>query len=391
MGNSVDGRQEGRIGDESVPNGTRNTLKGPLSPEEVFDRRPDDTHPPQKPRSGALSYEHGIVDVPAEALRPTLLWRLFRSGARAVRVLNDPIIPQLWRDLMPPSDAQRETALGEILPWASSLQSVTQNFHPAPCVGQMVGDLFYVRPPVLTYVARKMLVYPRDGGSDLVLEPGVMYQDGGTFRLPGTLVRSVWELGTRLLESLSAPNWKLERPAVALERLKYAASLDELRRRIQLVRNSVGPWAQYGHQFDERVSSTARPFQRKFLREMFALGRMLPRVGPMLERINQYALQRSPQDLLPAGAEMAGEPHTDNRLFSCLTSRRVGVRTEFLGEDGAWRELPVNADSLVIFPGNLARQALGLEPTYHRILYTGDGEPGAMNATMMVGLSPRIG
>ena len=175
---------------------------------------------------------------------------------------------------------------------------------------------------------------------------------------------------------------------MAFERLMYDASLEDLHRRVELVRNALGPWAQFGHRFDELCSDTAGPFQHRFLRETLALGRMLPRVGPLLERLNRQARSRRPLERTPDGAELAGEPHTDNRLFSCLSSRRVGLRTDYLAEDG-WRELPITSDSLVIFPGDLARGPLGLEPTRHRVLNTGQVKPGGVNATMLIGLSPR--
>ncbi len=388
MGNSVDGLQEDQ--ENPAKPVTRNTLKHPLAPQDVFDTTPEPPNPPKGVHSGTLSIEGGIVEVPADALRPTLLWRLLKTGARAIRVMGEPALPQLWRNLMPESESDRETSLGEILPWAASLETVSRNYHPAPCVGQMIGDLFYARPPVLTYFARKMVVYPRDGASDLVLEPGVLHQDGGPFRLPASVARAAWELGTRLLETLSAPNWRLERPTLALERLMYASSLQDLRRRIEMVRNALGPWAQYGHRFDELCMDTARPFQRKFLREALAFGRMLPKVGSMLERVNRYAARMRPQDVIPAGMHLAGEPHTDYRLFSMLSSRRTGIRTELLAEDGSWRELPMSPDSLVIIPGVLARQALGLEPTVHRVLFTSEGEAGGMNATLLLGLAPRV-
>ena len=388
MGNSVDGRQEEQE-DPATP-ATRNTLKRPLAPQDVFDTTPEPPNPPQGVHSGTLSIEGGIVEVPADALRPTLLWRLLKTGARAVRIVGEPTLPQLWRNLMPHSESDRETSLGEILPWSASLPSVARNYHPAPCAGQTVGDLFYARPPVLACFARKMVVYPRDGADDLVLEPGVTYQDGGPFRLPATVTRAVWELGTRLLETLSAPNWRLERPTVALERQMHASSLQELHRHVGLVRNALGPWAQFGHRFDELCMDTARPFQHRFLREALALGRMLPRVGSALERVNRYAARSRPQDVIAPGPALAGEPHADNRLFTLLSSRRAGLRTEFLAEDGSWRELPVTSDSLVIIPGTLARQALGLEPTWHRIVYTAEGENRGMNATLLLGLSPRV-
>jgi hypothetical protein len=245
----------------------------------------------------------------------------------------------------------------------------------------------FAAPPVLTYIGRKMVIHRTPSG-ELVAEPKILRQDRGDFRMPGATVRWVWELASRLLEALSPPGWKLEDPAVALERLNYDASLDELAQRVNLTRTSLGKWAQLGHAVDENWARVAPPLQRRFLRTAVALGQVVPHIGPWIEKLNQGLVEREEVDRLPPGAALVGEPHTDARLYSCLTSRREVIRTEFLSVDG-WRELPLSPDSLTIFPGTQAPSPLGLQPTLHRILNTGANRPGSTNSTLLIGFSPR--
>lgn len=366
-----------------APAPQRNVLDHAPDPEVVFGLL-------DAPRDRAEEWHHplDLVDVPAEALRPGLLWRLFKSGARAIRVFDDAAVPMLWHDLMPPSAEARETVHGEVLPWVGSLRSIARNHHPSECVGKLLGDVVFAQPPVLTYIARKMELAAKAGTNELILSPGVFDQDGRLFQLPANTVLSVWELGKKLLDALSPPGWRLEEPALALERLMYDASQEDLRQRVLLTRTALGRWGQLGHSVDEYWAEASGAFQKRGLRTVYSLGRLFPKLGAALERLNRNQRAQSPELKLPAGAAVFGEPHTDARLFSCLTSRRDAIRTEYFAVDG-WRELPLTDDSLVIFPGTLARETVGLRPTLHRVVHTGGPSLSGINATILLGFSPR--
>jgi hypothetical protein len=257
------------------------------------------------------------------------------------------------------------------------------NHDPGECVDSILGDVFYAAPPVLTYVARKMVIHRAPSG-ELVARPGILRQDRGDFQMPGATVRMVWELASLLLEALAPPGWKLEDPTVALERLHYDESLEELGHRVKLTETSLGAWARLGCAIDRNWAEVAPPLRRPYLRTAVAFGQELPRIGPWIEKLNRSLRERDELNRLPSGMAFAGEAHNDARLFSCLTSHREVIRTEFLSEDG-WRELPLTSDSLTIFPGTLATAHLGLEPTFHRVLNTGAHRPGSTNSTLLLG------
>ncbi|WP_089944508.1 hypothetical protein [Candidatus Entotheonella palauensis] len=110
---------------------------------------------------------------------------------------------------------------------------------------------------------------------------------------------------------------------------------------------------------------TEGPLDKRGLRDLFALGSLIPPLRPLLHALNR-SLSRFNRYDSPKDVYVIGKPHTDKtRALTCLGGDRDRITTEIY--DGQkWHELALTTDSLFIFPANLMSKQLNFEPTIHR-------------------------
>ena len=306
-----------------------------------------------------------IADFDLDALTPGKLGEAFASGARAAVVHDPGRIGGLWQELV--------SSTPERLPWEETLAELAANHRGTVDLATSLGDMFYFRAGSHGYVARKIEV-SREGDA-LVQRPAHMIADGVQVSLEEGLARKCWDISKRILDSLSPRSSRTPAFTAAIQRIKYQPSPDHLARHVALVLNSLGPQARFGIAIDRERGALTGLLARRGIRDVVARVRAATR-GQAEPRANE-----------PAVIERA---HIDTRYFSALCGSRDTVQTQ-LWTGTSWLDLPVSTDRLVVLPGEIARQRLGIAPVLHRVIYaesapvSTQSPPREHNVTLLLG------
>lgn len=320
-----------------------------------------------------------VIELHADELRPGSLAAAFGQGAAAAVVRFDRRLRDLWAQLIENPDEQ--------LPWQATLIDIARNHVGSGDITKSLGDGIYIQPGLHGYISRKIEI-ERNGGETRAT-PAVFAQGAGTYAVPQAVLDECCAITDRLTAALTPRDHNIPSYRVCLQRLKYQADPGECDRLAEVVCDALARWGRTGFRVDGHRGMLNPRLGRKGLSDALALS-MLTRLGRgaagWIDRI-----AGDPRLAPPSGpnARIVEREHLDERYFSALCGRRDSVCTQIFTE-GTWCDLPVDLDTLAVFPGKLAQRAFGLRPTLHRVIYPGSAPPGPVdpqsgNVTMLLG------
>jgi hypothetical protein len=320
-----------------------------------------------------------IVEISAGELRPGRLSELFRAGALAVILVDDPRVSELWSAFVPSPESGADAARQA---WESGVFDLARNHSRGDLE---CGDMLRFVPGGYGHFARKLVVFSDPHSGELKSIPEGFWTQGRRIAPDPRALGTAWQLMAEVVAGLSPSG--LGRPyELRIEQLKYPASPEELEQVTALLADAAGRWTQLGQRLDAAKALAAGAFDRKGLRDLFGWSSLVPALRRFLDPLNAR-LRRSGSKDVPEGSRMIGRPHVDRSKFlSALASDRDTICTEVY--DGhRWLELPLRRDALALLPCSKLEAALGIAPTVHRVLQLGVGENGAKRVNATLGLA----
>ncbi|AEG49856.1 hypothetical protein Sphch_2195 [Sphingobium chlorophenolicum L-1] len=323
-----------------------------------------------------------IAELAYRDLEPGSLARLFGAGHAAVLVRCPEIVAELWSGLLEDSAEQ--------MPWEAPLIDIARNYHGSGDITASLGDLFYFQPGRHGYIARKMAL-SRDGREGQVsARPAHFVQGTGQYRPGQALLDKCWTVGGRLMAALAPEGTPPADFQIVVQRLKYQENAADFARLDALARNSLGRWGRAGCALDERRWQAAGMLSPRGLSDLYGLLADAPFVGPLVRSLNRLALRSDRSRDMAPGQRLIEGAHFDYRYFSALCGQRDHMLTQVFA-DGRWVDLPIDRDTLAVFPGSMATQAYGVRHVLHRVLHVErpgpeqSGNPRTDDVTLLIG------
>ncbi len=249
-----------------------------------------------------------IVNIEKHDLSPGSLIEIFKSGAIAVILQNDPRVGELWSALMAPNTETLRRKSNEILPWEGSFLDIAKNFHPDLGISEEVGDVIYSRPGWLTYIARKVSLSRKSDCQDLDCVPNSFYVGDTCRPVDTSTMELVWTFGSDILRSLQLSSID---HCMHIHRLRYESSVTELNKRISLLEKAMGLKSQNSNLYHRLATSTPHGSKRilNIIKRHPWLRRALPRTPEIILRAMGLTADGD-------GTIILGEAHTDARIFA---------------------------------------------------------------------------
>lgn len=308
-----------------------------------------------------------------DELEPGVLYDAFTSGTSAALVECDDLLQKLWSMLLLDPE--------EKLPWELPLVDIARNHVRGKDLPSTLGDVFYFQPGHHSYIGRKLEITPSDPPSVI---PAKFHQEGNVIAPKEELVNLCCSFVDRIMRSISSPQKPIPDYKVAVQRLKYQAEWEDYEALTALIEDSLARWGRKGFTLDVLQGQVSPPFARKGVSDLMALlmmarGSGLPSKKPGGNR-----------DIDESGdceTRIYEHSHVDFRYFTALCGQRQNVLTQvFVG--GKWHELPVNLDTIAIYPGTMCLEGTSLSPTVHRVVHRSSppmpGDRGS-NVTVLLG------
>ena len=314
-------------------------------------------------------------------LQPGRLAEHFADGAAAVVIGGDSRVREAW-DLLIDNPEER-------LPWNASVIDVARNHCGGRDITETIGDIYHFRPGRHVHVARKLELVRRPEDQAVTCTPRAFHQGDGLYVPDADTLELCWQIAERIMQAIKPARVALPAYRVAVQRIRYQEHRQDNQRLCRLAKDALGRWGQIGYAIDRRRETARGMLASRGVCDAFALMGQIPPLRRGLDALNRVCARHARRDALADGAEVVGKAHYDTRFFSALCGTRSNVRTEVLHKD-RWVRLPIGQDSLVVFPGMLAKRHFGLPAVLHRILVeeTGgeqaDGGQGA-NMTLLFG------
>ncbi len=205
-----------------------------------------------------------IVQLTKEELQPGILGKLYHEGTKAVHLLNDDRIEQIWMELVvaPKHDFGKPF-------WQNGIVDFARN-HAAQQMD--VGDMWRFLAGNYGHIARKILLYPASDNQTIKTIPEYFWSGDRCEALPQEVLKTVWELATDVFTAALPAEAPYANHAVVLELLKYPDCLPDLERVFDLLADASGGWARLGQRLDAYKAMTEGPLDKRILRDLFALG-----------------------------------------------------------------------------------------------------------------------
>lgn len=322
-----------------------------------------------------------VLEFAIEELRQGLLVAGFARGAVATVIHCEDRIQSLWSKLIQNPDEQ--------LPWEAPLIDIARNHHGNPDISTSLGDVVYFQPGHHNYIGRKIEI-TRSAENELQAHPSSFVQGDEHFEPHPQALLECWWLVDRIMLAMTPEGWQREEHKVTVQRLKYQDHRTDCDSLARIVENSLGRWGRVGFAMDRNRESAPGPLSVKGLSDFLGMLMLLPLLRHLVSAANGLIARFDRRQRLEPGEWVIERPHLDSRYFSALCGTRDTVRTQVY-VDGNWVELPIGLNSIVVFPGERARQRFGLRPTLHRVIHVdsengkvGDGER-ARNVTLLIG------
>jgi hypothetical protein len=347
-------------------------------------------------RFNPLKQEREILSLKAANFMPAIsveeltsgaIVKLFYQGAKVV-ILKDVRILEVWKEI-----CERKVNEDKVNPnlniplFSDSIFDMSENhFQGNMCL----GDMARFTPGAFAHIARKVSIYPSITQGEMEKFP-VSYSNGsGTFIYSEEVLGKVWRIMSEVVASMfPAPNG-LPNYAVNIEVLRYPKSVKELKSIFSLIEDSSGIWSRVGHQLDGHKGNAKGMFNHRIVRDCFALGSLIPCLRVLLNYLNQFFCTHA-ENMLPENTVVIGGDHIDGgKFFSCLTGERENVVTQIYA-DGKWLDLPLDSQSVAIFPGGQIARINQMSPTRHRILMREFPDPSGdkENISLILSAMPR--
>ncbi|MGI9542522.1 MAG: hypothetical protein ACR2MX_04635 [Cyclobacteriaceae bacterium] len=300
---------------------------------------------------------------------------LFQQGAKAVVLKGDPRIPWLWKSLIELQNGGHAIINGPIGPWETKIQDLALNHRQNDVY---LGDMLRFTPGALAHIARKVLIF-KDSNGQIKAIPDKFNNHEGNVVLKQKIYQTVWDISQDMLRSTLPENSDLKNYAVKIDMLHYPDSPEDLGRIFSLLADASGGWTRLGMKIDRIKAKATCFFDLKALRDLFALGSLIPGINILLRKINGF-LFRFSKKKVPSDTLLVGEPHVDGpNILTALISNRDLLCTEVHGGKAGWVELPMSTDTLAIFPSEQLGKISTISPTTHRILFKETDDPGEIN------------
>ena len=298
------------------------------------------------------------------------LSRLFHKE-RAVILSEDDRIRRLlesvleWLGLTDVSGTNNHSAFD------SDLVGLARNHHDG---NTSAGDMLRFVPSSIGHVARKFLVYPSAVDQSLQAFHDSFCLRDRRVPVPYDILHWSWNLMSEVLVSALPKHASTLAYAVEVDVLVYPTSQTDLNRLHTLLADSGGFWSQLGHRLDANKANAVGMFDKKVIRDLFAVASLIPGIGGFLRMLNERMMAAS--DSVPKDYHVIGGPHVDNtKYLTGLVGCRDSMLTQILCAKH-WVPLPVTSDSLAIFPSLKIASVSDISPTRHRVLLWDPPENG---------------
>ncbi len=333
------------------------------------------------------AHREAIVTYSRDDLEPGRLGDTFRAGAKAVVLEDDYRVREIWGRILGSPDWAIDACCGPMFSWESNLLTLARNHETGNLSS---GDMLRFVSQGIAHIARKVLLWPDPDGR-MKAVPDSFYIGSDKVALPDDLLRTTWDLMADIVHSAFPRNYALPPYCVSIEILQYPKSLSDLDQIFNLLKDSGGAWTRLGYKLDAHRIIASGIFDKKVIRELFALALLIPRINPILIRMNNFLKKPNEQDI-PADTRIIGEPHIDGeKIITALAGDRDTIRTEIYKENH-WLELGMTPHALAIFPSNQMDKQLGILPTKHRVLlqtHTNSPNTSRPNITLALTAKPR--
>ncbi len=317
----------------------------------------------------------GIMPCTTQDLHSGKLRGLFEQGTKAVVLQGDPRIPWLWKSLIELQNGGHAIINGPKGPWETNIQNLALNHRPNDVY---LGDMLRFTPGALAHIARKVLIF-KDSDDQIRAIPDKFNNHEGNVALKQEIYQTVWGICQDLLRSTLPEKSDFKKFAVKIDMLHYPDSTEDLDRIFALLADASGGWTRLGMQIDRTKAKANCFFDVKAIRDLFALGSLIPGINILLRKINGFLLEFS-QKKVPNDTFLVGEPHIDGpNILTALMSDRDLLCTEVHGGEAGWLELPLSTEALAIFPSEQLGKMSTILPTVHRILFKKTNSSGEIN------------
>ena len=263
-----------------------------------------------------------------------------------------------------------------------------------------LGDMVRFVPRSLGYLARKLLVYPTSADGSLQAFPSAFHLNHRSVSVPRCILETAWELMSQLLMSALPTHGGTLTYAVLVEILVYpTCSLDVTKLHTLLTDatmltnyvSSAGFWSQLGHRIDANKKDAVGIFDKKGVRDVFAMASLIPGLKKLMVTLNER-MSAAHGNSLPKDYYVIGGAHIDsNKYVTALTGRRDNLETQIFWA-GNWISLPVNGETLSIFPSAKISSLSEISATPHRVVLwePSDSESSAgQNITLSLSIVDR--
>ena len=155
--------------------------------------------------------------------------------------------------------------------------------------------------------------------------------------------------------------------AVEVDALIYPISSLSINRLHVLLSDSCGAWSRLGHRIDANKGNAAGMFDKKAIRDLFAILSLIPGPRGLVRMLNEK-MRVADDDHLPSDYFVIGGPHIHKAEYiTGLVGYRHNLHTQiFWGE--RWVPLPVRSDTMTILPGLKISPINNIYPTRHRVV-----------------------
>jgi hypothetical protein len=307
-----------------------------------------------------LDYKPVVTTTPVGIACGELL-ESFRRGALAVIISGDDRIHRLfysvldWLGLRDPSTM--ESFGGNVIDLARN--HLKEDPH--------TGDMLRFQPGVFGHVARKFVVFRTAIQQPIKAFPKAFYVGNQLVDVPHGILEATWTLMSEVLMSVMPREIDTSAYATEVDVLVYPTSSSDVDRLSTLLADSCGAWSRLGHQIDVNKGKAVGVFDKKVVRELFAIASLVPGLDDFVTELNNR-WSDTRKDASMDDDYVIGGPHFDhNKYVTGLIGSRYNLQTQIWSAN-RWVSLPVTQDAITIVPGVKIGSLNNIPPTRHRIV-----------------------
>ena len=241
------------------------------------------------------------------------------------------------------------------------------------------------------HIARKFLVFQSAVDQTLTTFPNGFYLNNRRVSVPYSISESVWNLMSEVLISAMPRHANALAYATEVDVLVYPMSVLNLKELHILLSDSCGAWSRLGHRIDANKGNAAGMFDKKVIRELFAIASLIPGLREFLTNLNDrmwVAAGNSP----PGDYYVIGAPHVDEgKYITGLIGCKHSLQTQIFWRK-RWIPLPVTSETMTILPCLKISSLNNIPATRHRVVLQGplgSESANAKNITLSLSIVAR--